>query len=136
VNPALRRGVEAAVRVAAPPAVIALGVFALLRFPPGENRFYPVCPVYQFLHVQCPGCGATRALAALLRGRLHEALELNALITLVVPFAIAYGVIWYWRFVRREDVRWPRFSPVEIGGALALAVGFAIVRNLSLHGFR
>jgi hypothetical protein len=116
--------------------VVALAAFVLLRFPPGQNRFYPLCPVYEFLHVQCPGCGATRALAALLRGRLHEALELNALITLAVPFAIAYGLVWYWSFVRREELRWPRFSPVGMVGAMALTMGFAVLRNLPLHGFR
>jgi Protein of unknown function (DUF2752) len=136
VNASLRRGAETAARVAAPPGVVALAAFVLLRFPPGQNHFYPLCPVYEFLHVQCPGCGATRALAALLRGRLHEALELNALITLAVPFAVAYGIFWYWRFVRREEVRWPRFSPVGLVGAMVLAVGFAIVRNLPLQGFR
>jgi Protein of unknown function (DUF2752) len=136
VNPALRRGAETAARVIAPPGVVALSAFVLLRFPPGENHFYPVCPVYEFFHVQCPGCGATRALAALLRGRLHEALELNALITLAVPFAVAYGMVWYWRFVRRQELRWPRFSPVGMVGAMALTVGFAVVRNLPLHVFR
>jgi hypothetical protein len=79
-----------ALRAAAPPVVAALGAGVLLRFPPALSRFYPRCPVYEIFHLQCPGCGATRALAALLHGRFAEALHLNALFTLLLPFAVAY----------------------------------------------
>ena len=57
----------------------------LLCFPPAQNNFYPKCPIYKLTHLQCPGCGATRA-AAVLRGDFAEAIHFNALVTLLLPF--------------------------------------------------
>ena len=54
------------------------------------------------LHLQCPGCGATRALAALLHGHVIEAMNFNALITLLLPFAAAYGIVCYIRLAAAQ----------------------------------
>ncbi len=65
----------------------------LWRFPPSQYAFYPQCPIYIALHLQCPGCGTTRAIAALLRGHLAEALRWNALTVCALPastFCAAY----------------------------------------------
>jgi hypothetical protein len=50
---------------------VAAGGCVVLRFPPDSSGFYPRCPIFFWLHLDCPGCGGTRALAALLRGRLN-----------------------------------------------------------------
>jgi hypothetical protein len=63
--------------LAAPPAGIILTAALLFFFPPAQYHFYPQCPIHQYFHLDCPGCGATRALAALLHGHLLEALRLN-----------------------------------------------------------
>jgi hypothetical protein len=73
--------------------LFALVCAALLAFPPETAGFYPVCPVYRYLHVLCPGCGATRALAALLHGRVADALRLNALFVAILPFAACYAAL-------------------------------------------
>ena len=62
-----RRWIANLVAVAA-----ASAAYLLLRFPPETSSFYPRCPVFTWLHVYCPGCGGTRALAALLHGRLDR----------------------------------------------------------------
>jgi hypothetical protein len=118
------------VRMAAPLALIATGVGALLRFPPAQNGFYPECPIYEALHLQCPGCGATRALAALLHGHVSEAIRLNAFTTLLLPVAVVYGFGWYCRFVRSEVDHWPQIPRVAIYSTLAAAMIFTVVRNL------
>ena len=38
-----------------------------------------LCPLRRFLGIPCPTCGTTRAVAALLRGNVREALALNPL---------------------------------------------------------
>ena len=68
VIPAAHSRTADALRAAAPPAIIAFAATLLLRFPPAQYSFYPRCPVHQLLHLQCPGCGATRAIADILRG--------------------------------------------------------------------
>ncbi len=135
MNLAGRNRIAAILRGAAPPAVITLAAAILLRFPPAQNSFYPQCPIFEYLQLQCPGCGITRALTALLRGHLIEAIHFNALITLLLPFVAAYGVLCYRRFLRRKALRWPQPPPAVIYGALALTAVFTVLRNLPRHAF-
>jgi uncharacterized protein (DUF983 family) len=111
------------------------GAVLLLRFPPEQYSFYPRCPIRTYLHLQCPGCGATRALAALLHGRVTDAFQLNALfIAGVLPAATAFAGLCLIRLVGRTEFRWPaphpRWANALIYSSLALAVAFAILRNL------
>ena len=43
--------------------------------------------MYEAFGVLCPGCGGTRALAALLRGQLRQAFGFNALVTVAALIA-------------------------------------------------
>jgi hypothetical protein len=117
-------------RATTPLAFIACAAVILLRFPPTRYTFYPQCPVYDLFHLQCPGCGATRALAALLRGHFTEALHLNALFTLMLPPAMLYATICYRRYLRREPLCWPQIPPAGIYAWLAVAAIFSVLRNL------
>ena len=123
-------------RAAAPLALVATGAGVLLCFPPAQNGFYPECPIYRSLHLLCPGCGATRSLAALLHGHVSEAIRLNALTTLLLPIAVVYGFGWYCRFVRREVDHWPQMPRAVIYATLAAAMMFTVVRNLPLDPLR
>jgi len=123
-------------RAAAPLALIATGAGVLLRFPPTQNSFYPRCPIYELLHLQCPGCGATRAFAALLRGHFSEAMHLNGFAVIVLPIAVIGSVRWYCRFVRREVDHWPQPSSAAIYTTLAAAMIFTVVRNLPVGSLR
>jgi hypothetical protein len=133
--PVTRGRLVPTLRAGAPPAVIALAASILLRFPPAQNSFYPQCPVFEYLHLQCPGCGITRALAALLRGHLAEAMHFNALITVLLPFVAVYGVLCYHRFLQHKAFRWPQPPPAAIYAALALTGVFTVLRNLPRHSF-
>lgn len=126
-----RRRIADGLRAATPLAVIAFAAAMLLRFPPEQYaQFYPQCPVFSFLHLQCPGCGTTRALAALLHGHINEALSLNALTTLLMPPAAIYTALCYARFLQRLPIRLPQPSRSAIYAALAVAGIFMVVRNI------
>jgi Protein of unknown function (DUF2752) len=122
-------------RAAAPLAVIVTAVSILLRFPPAKSSFYPRCPIYQYLHLQCPGCGATRALAALLCGHFNEAMHSNALVTPLLPIAAIYGALCYLHFLRHEIIRWPQIPQATIYCALGIATAFMVFRNLPFQLF-
>lgn len=112
--------------------VVAFAVL-LRRFPPEQYSFYPVCPIYAIFHLKCPGCGSTRALAALLRGNWHEALHENALFVLgVLPATLIYGMLCASRLLRRENRVWPVPPKPLIYASLSIALAFGILRNLPL----
>lgn len=104
---------------------------ALLVFPPAYFAFYPRCPIHEYFGILCPGCGATRALAALLRGHVAEALRLNALFVSLLPFALVVAIRAYIRAIRPGEFRWPRIPAPALGVTLFAAVAFTIARNLA-----
>jgi Protein of unknown function (DUF2752) len=122
-------------RAAAPPAIALLAAATLLRLPPAQNDFYPRCPFHELFNLKCPGCGATRAVAALLHGDLIAALHWNALATLLLPLAAIYSVDCYRQLLRNKPLRWQQPPPSAIYAALAAAVVFAMIRNLPNASF-
>src|ERR1700760_4880565 len=85
----------------------ALISWMLWRFPPQTTSFYPQCPIFHWLHVQCPGCGATRACAALLHGHVREALQYNTMTVAFMPGLLAFLGLSYWRATRPGIFCWP-----------------------------
>ncbi len=126
------RSICAVLSVVAPPALLAAAAGVLFFFPPAQVGFYPRCPIYTAFAVQCPGCGGTRALSALLHGRLGEAFHDNALIFLLLPLVFGYGSRCYLRLLREQFFCWPRLPPPILYGLSIAAVIFTIVRNLPL----
>ncbi len=114
----------------APPAAIILTAALLFFFPPEQYHFYPQCPIHQYLHLDCPGCGATRALAAILRGHLLEALRFNALTTLLLPIPTLYATRSYLHLLRRQPIPLPQPSRRTLQLACAITLAFTILRNL------
>jgi hypothetical protein len=111
----------------------AFAVCLLLRFPPATSSFYPTCPVFTLLHIYCPGCGGTRALAALLHGRLYEAMHWNALVVLLLPFAGAFFAISYWSAIHNREFRWPAVSNTVLKVLLVGICIFTLVRNFPVR---
>jgi len=125
-----RAGLADLARVAWPVAFMFLGAAMLFVFPPTQDSFYPQCPVHYYFHILCPGCGGTRALAALLHGRFAEALQLNALVTLLMAIAAVYSGMYSYRILSRRRMIWPQPSPTAIYAMLAVSLAFTVARNL------
>ena len=116
-------------RVAAvlgPAVLLGLAAWILLRFPPEVYTIYPVCPVWRYFHVLCPGCGTTRAMADLLRGDVRGALRMNALTTVLLPLL---GFVFAERSVFPTRLRTIRDGHIA-SGLLAIALVFGVVRNV------
>lgn len=70
----------------------------LLAVPPGSPhaKWLPKCMFHQLTGLYCPGCGATRALSALLHGdikaSLHNNLLLFPLLALIVVLIVKPGI--------------------------------------------
>lgn len=124
MNPLSRIRLEHIAKLVAPVALVLLASALLLRFPPTQYGFYPQCPIHHYLGILCPGCGTTRAFAALLHGHLGEALRLNPLTTLSLPLAAG------WAVRARKPLRWPEPPPSILYAGFGLIALFTVVRNL------
>ena len=108
----------------------ALAALTLHRFPPEQYSFYPRCPIYALTGWQCPGCGLTRALAALLRGNLAAAMHLNPLILPLLLAALWSGCSAYRRALNGQPPAWPAISHARLATALVALTIFTLHRNL------
>lgn len=135
--PAPRREDRVADRPRAPwEAPVAVGVAAIavcvvLAVVDPEDRagWTPRCPFRLATGLDCPGCGGTRALTALVRGEPLLAADRNV-VTLVLLPVLAYGWVGWlahrlgWRRTRPELPPWSAWT-------IAIALGaFMVVRNL------
>ncbi len=92
-----------------------------------EGGAYPHCLVYAMTGYYCAGCGATRALHALLHGRVLEALHDNVLFVLLLPAALA--LVWRIALPAWRHDRWPT-DPVKPKPFLLRAVALIVVATL------
>ena len=106
------------------------GSAVLLRFPPDTYSFYPRCPIATYLHLKCPGCGTTRALAALLHGHIADAIHLNALTTVFFSVFVIYLAHHLWKHRNSPQISLPQPPVSAIYLLLATAAIFSVVRNL------
>lgn len=101
---------------------------------PSHSGVYPQCLLYKLTGVYCAGCGATRALHALLHGRVLDALHDNALLVATLPLFLA--VIGSHALTAWQHDAWPRVNVEERTlvrrglGFLLLLLGFMALRNL------
>lgn len=94
----------------------------------------PLCVVYHVTGLHCPGCGATRAVHAVIDRDIVLALRNNVLIVVALPAAAISYVLWAVGRVRgRPFVIRPSTRVVLI--LVAATVIFGIVRNLPAFWF-
>lgn len=106
-------------------SVVVAGAWVLYTFPPGPGSFYPGCVFRSVTGYECPGCGTTRALHALLHGRVKEAFLLNPLI-----FAMGFVGLFAIPSLARREV--PPFMTKTwfVWTAVTVIVGWTIARNV------
>jgi hypothetical protein len=129
--------VSSAKRFAAGIVVLAVpfAVWAIAKNPPTAGGWYPPCIFNVSTGLYCPGCGGTRALHLLANGNVLEALRQNALLFLLLPFAL-----WYMGslalFAAAGKWKQPLFSHRAVTIVLAiLVIGYGVLRNIPYFGF-
>jgi hypothetical protein len=117
-----------------PGALVALGATAAVvttaAIAPGVTRYGPPCPFHSMTGLDCPGCGATRALVALTRGDVAAAFGHNLFVVASLPLLF---VVWvYWLRSSRAGATWPAWlrSPAPLALWAGAGIAFAIARNL------
>ena len=110
-------------------ALLVLGVTAcivLLLVPPGSPhaKWLPKCMFHKLTGLYCPGCGAPRALSALLHGDLKASLHNNALL---IPLGIMLFVL-----IAKQEISLKR--PVAFA-IVAIVLCFTVLRNIPVAPF-
>jgi len=116
-------------------AVTAAGIAAtVFFFNPSAHKFYPVCLFHQLTGLNCPGCGGTRALYALLHGHFSTALRDNALLVGGISVLALRGI---WFAARRICGRsnGALFPANWLWPLLVIVVVFTVLRNLPAFAF-
>jgi len=111
-------------------AIGGLGALALLASQiPGRRPDLVLCPWRRLTGTNCPGCGMTRGIMALLRGDFSRALTLHPLSPVFLAMLVAMTVMALWDLaagtthLRRA---WDRASlPASLALTVALAVTWA-----------
>ena len=114
---------------------VAFGGTILFLFDPAAHAFYPFCPLHRFTGLQCAGCGTLRALHQLSHGYVVEALHLNALTVLALPF-----LLWWLSRQLIDNLTNRKFSTTElpvwsIWTIFAILMAFTVIRNLPFEPF-
>lgn len=84
----------------------AMGALMLRVFPPWQYPIYPVCIWSAITGWRCPGCGSTRAIAALVAGHWPEAMNYNPVATALAPLVSVILAVQLYSGVRYN--RWFR----------------------------
>jgi Protein of unknown function (DUF2752) len=112
-----------------------LGIATIVfLFNPATHKIYPVCQFHRLTGLNCPGCGMTRALYALLHGDVLTALHDNALFVFALG-TLAIRADWFgWNEFRGRANR--EFFPVKfLLPLLGVALVFTVLRNLPACAF-
>ena len=105
--------------------LLVTGLAILRAYPPADSSFYPKCILHHWTGLHCPGCGGTRALAALTHGQIGEAIRVNPLIVLGGP--LLFALIAFQRWKERSD---GKARPVITWGLVILFVVYSVARNV------
>ncbi|MET7485717.1 DUF2752 domain-containing protein [Streptomyces sp. NPDC005538] len=124
-------------RVAVPAGVLAAvaGAFAYVgTVDPNHPGHYPVCPLYRFTGLYCPGCGGLRSAHEFIHGDFLAALQDNAI---AVVGYLAFMVVWTVWVIRAGRGRPARIElgRVQMWSLGALVLVFTVVRNLPFGGW-
>ena len=114
---------------------MSVGAGFVWYFDPTRAGFFPVCPLYTYTGLACPGCGLTRGFHALFHGDLYTALDYNALIPMwVVVFGLVFVSLLSLAFRGKGIVKLTD-SPKFLVGLLFLLLLFGVLRNLPFYPF-
>ena len=116
-------------------AATAVGLIVVVFFfNPATHPIYPVCQFHRLTGLNCPGCGMTRALHALLHANFATALRDNALFVLTLGAGFLRAAWYGWNRLNGQPNR--EFFPMKfLWPLLTVALVFTVLRNLPAFKF-
>lgn len=91
------------------------------------------CVFHELTNFYCPGCGITRMFLSLLCLDFYQAFRFNALVFILLPFFVVFGVIQYKRWLFSQ--KYLKISNHIWNSILIITILFGILRNLDIFSF-
>ncbi len=112
-----------------------LGIFVYYRI---VLRYFemPPCTFLSVLGFYCPGCGGTRAVAALLHGHLLHSLWYHPLVMYIAVVAGGFMVTQTLERCRVPGIKGWKYHDWYMYGMIVILVVNWITKNILLHFFR
>ena len=113
----------------------AAAILYLFETEDGEGAGIP-CMLHFFTGLYCPGCGASRALRALLHLNFYQALRYNAVLTVTAPLLAAYFIALAVSFLRYgKDKVSEKIPQAPLYVLIAVFVIYGVLRNIPMFSF-
>lgn len=95
--------------------------FSSLRIP---------CIIHLIFHVECPGCGMTRAAVAMSHMDFATAFEYNKLSVTVIPVLLVLLARHEYRYIKVGEKNFTKFETILLCILLYVTLAYGIIRNL------
>ncbi len=114
--------------------LLALAGIAVLRASDSvDSVYFPKCLLHRLTGWYCTGCGATRAVHALVHGDLYRAWTSNQLLVVGMPVLAS---VWTWRRVQTALGRQPDIlAPKWIWLIFIVIIAYGLLRNVPSDPF-
>ncbi|MBQ8085454.1 MAG: DUF2752 domain-containing protein [Lachnospiraceae bacterium] len=113
------------------------GIFMLIGIFLQEFGVLPKfpCTFLYTTHMYCPGCGGTRALLWLFKGRVIKSICYNPAVFLGVILILYYEVTVLLTIISKKDKKFYTKSIVPVIIYVSIVLVFAVIRDILLVGF-
>ncbi len=111
------------------------GAIIIRQNDPVTAGFFPQCPLHAMTGLNCPGCGITRGLHALLHGDILSALHFNALLPFILFIGGYFSVSLFLVAIRGRGLSLKGLPPFAMWSFLIIGVSFTILRNVPTYPF-
>jgi len=89
------------------------------------------CPFHSITGLECPGCGITRCLFAIIQFKFKEAFYYNPLVFIYLPFIVAFFIYEDYLFIyNKKDKILVKIPIIFQYILLIITIGFGIIRNI------
>jgi len=116
-------------------AAITAGSIILYHFNPATTNVFPSSPFRELTGLFCPGCGSLRGLHQLLHGNLVNALDLNPLMVLSLPFMFYSYVSYTMEVMSGRQLHTLFIHPKFIRYLLYSIIAYWFLRNIPIEPF-
>ncbi len=93
-------------------------------------KVWPDCFLYSYFGIYCPGCGGTRAVMALLEGRIWDSIYYHPIVVYTAIIYLVFMIPQTIHYISRGKIKGIRFRYWFLYGALVVIIINFLVKNI------